>query len=246
MSFEDQLHIATPEGVDLELTLAGLGSRIAGALLDQLVKWVVDIVLFMLYLAFASLISGVARAIVAGVFVIIVFLIDFGYDVAFEVLGSGKTIGKRAVGTRVMLMSGAPVDLRSSVIRNLLRLVDGPLTGYICGAATVLATTNHQRLGDLAAGTVVVRDRIGEIRASQIDYVFASDEPRRWDVGRVDRDVTATLRTFLSRRDTLSPVVRARIARELYEGVRPMVGGVAEDLVPEAFIEEVVRLKSSQ
>jgi len=245
MSFEDQLHIATPEGVDLELTLAGLGSRIAAAVLDQLIKSVASIGLLLLFALFASTIRGIAVAIAAGVLIFSVFALQFAYDVLFEVLGGGKTVGKRAAGTRVILASGAPVDFRSSTIRNLLRLVDSTLTGNVLGVVMILATSKHQRLGDLAAGTVVIRDRVGAARVAPIEFVFASGEPRRWDVGRVDRDVTATLRTFLTRREALAPQVRYRIARELYERVRPIVGGIGEQVEPEEFIEEVVRLKST-
>jgi len=245
MSFEDQLHIATPEGVDLELTLAGLGSRIAGGVLDQLIKTVALIALLLLYFAFASVVSGAATAILVGVMIVTAFGVQFAYDVLFEVLGGGKTIGKRAAGTRVILASGAPVDFRASAIRNVLRLVDSALTGNVVGVVLILVTSKHQRLGDLAAGTVVVRDRIGVAASSPIEYVYASGAPRPWDVGRVDRDVTATLRSFLTRRASLSPAVRYRIASELCERVRPMVGGVAERMAPEQFIEEVVRLKSS-
>jgi uncharacterized RDD family membrane protein YckC len=227
MSFEDQLHIATPEGVDVELTLAGLGSRAGGVFLDMLIKWATEFALLMLFAALLGLTSGVASAITVGVMILVLFAVEFGYDVLFEVLGSGKTIGKRATGTRVLLMSGAPVDFRSSAIRNLLRLVDGPLTAYIVGIVMILATSRHQRLGDLAAGTVVVVDRIQSQPTAQVNYIFASGAPRPWDVGRVDRDVTAALRSFLARRDSFAPVVRARIARELFERVRPMVGGVA-------------------
>lgn len=244
MSFEDQLRISTPEGVDLELTLAGLGSRIAAGLIDLLVKWAADLVLVLLFIAVASRISGVAAAIAAGLLIISIFLIDLGYDILFEVLASGKTLGKRALGTRVIRQNGSPVDFRSSAIRNLLRLVDGQLTGYVLGVLMVLFTPRNQRLGDIAAGTVVVRERQPALPASAVAYAFSSGELRPWDVGAIDRDTVATLRNFLARRASLDFAVRNRIARELYDRIRPMVGGVAEDISPEAFIEDVVRLKS--
>jgi len=242
MSLEDQLHISTPEGVDVELTLAGLGSRLGGAILDQLIKFGVELLLFLAFFAFASATSGAMTAVVAGVLVVAAFLITFGYDVLFEVLGSGKTIGKRAIGTRVLRADGSVVDFRSSAIRNLLRIVDNFL---VVGIVLILATPRHQRLGDIAAGTIVVRDRLSVPPSTTIHYAFSSGTPHPWDVGGVDRDVIATLRNFLVRRDTLTAPVRGRIARQLYERVRPMVGGVAEDMSPEAFIEEVVRIKSS-
>ena len=246
MSFEDQLHISTPEGVDLELTRAGLGSRIAAGALDQAIKLSVIALLFFLYFALSSLISGVASAIAAGVLVIFVFVFNIGYDVLFEVLGSGRTLGKRALGTRVIRADGSPVDFRSSVIRNLIRIVDAQPPGIVIGVLLILFTPRDQRLGDIAAGTVVVRERQPALPATAVDYIFSSGELRPWDVGAVDRDVVATLRNFLARRATLAPAARNRIATGLYERIRPMVGGVAEEMIPEAFLEEVVRLKSSQ
>jgi len=246
MTFDDQLHISTPEGVDLELTLAGLGSRLGGAFLDYLIKLVFEIVLLLLFIAVASRLHSLGAAIALGIFIVIIFAIDFGYDVLWEVLGSGRTIGKRALGTRVLKADGSPVDFRSSAIRNLLRLVDGSLTGYVVGTVTILATKKHQRLGDLAAGTVVVRDRQPAVAASDIQYIYATGEPRPWDAVRVDREIVTTLRNFLARRATLEPVVRNRLAADLYQRIRPLVGGVAEEMIAEAFLEEVVRLKSFQ
>ena len=86
------------------------------------------------------------------------FLLYFGYDVAFEVLGGGRTPGKRLAGLRVLRDDGRPVDLLSSCIRNVIRLVDGLPLLYLPAMVSILVTTNNQRLGDLAARTIVVRD----------------------------------------------------------------------------------------
>ncbi len=245
MSFEDQLHIATPEGVDLELTLAGVGSRMLGGILDQLIKLVGGGLLVLLFLALAPLLSGVWTAIVVGVLIAIAFAFQFFYDVLFEVLGGGKTIGKRAAGTRVIRANGSPVDFRSSAIRNLVRLVDSQI-GNLVGILIILFSPRNQRLGDIAAGTVVIRDRKAAVPVFAVRYSSPDEPLHPWDVSAVDRDSLATLHSFLARRELLAPMVRSRLARELYDRVRPLVGGVAEDLGPEAFIEEVVRIKSSQ
>jgi uncharacterized RDD family membrane protein YckC len=244
VTFEDRIRIETPEGVDLELTLAGLGSRVGAGTIDLLIKLAADMVLLLLFAVVLSQTSGALAATGIGVLVFAAFLVEFGYDVAFEVLGGGRTIGKRSLGTRVMRKGGAPVDFRSSVVRNLLRLVDGPLTGYMLGVVMVLVSKSNQRLGDIVAGTIVVRDRAPAALPTDVEYHYASGDPMPWDVGRVDREVLAMLRGFLMRRETLDPAMRARLATQLYARVRPMVGGVAENLGPEPFIEEVVRLKS--
>src|SRR4051794_13437734 len=151
MTYEDRIHIATPEGVDLELTLAGLGSRVGGAVIDAAIKGITLLVLGILLAVVGAFTSGALTAVGVGVLIVFAFGVEFGYDIAFEVLGGGKTLGKRALGTKVMRASGAAVDLRSSAIRNLLRLVDGQLTGYICGTLMILLSSKNQRLGDVAA-----------------------------------------------------------------------------------------------
>src|SRR5438552_2108558 len=244
MSFEDQIRISTPEGVDLELTLAGLGTRIAASVLDALIRGAVYIAFFLIGAGIASVTPRVGGSIALGVILVLIFVTEIGYDIAFEVLGGGRTIGKRAVGIRVMKVSGAPVDFRASAVRNLLRLVDGPLTSWVVGVVTVLVSKRNQRLGDMVAGTIVARDRIVRPKATEINYVYARPELYPWDVGGVRRDDVGTLRRFLERRDALDPMTRSRIARQLYDRIRPMVGGVADELSPEAFIEEVVRIKS--
>jgi uncharacterized RDD family membrane protein YckC len=163
MQYEDRVTIATPEGVTLELTLAGLGSRLVGAIVDGLVVGVsLAGIGLILVLAAELLVDGgieAAPLLVMAVYWIISFLVVFGYDVCFEVLNSGRTIGKRAAGLRVVRLDGGPVMFRTSAVRNLLRLIDwfpffAPLTGIIC----ILVTGRNQRVGDLVAGTLVVRE----------------------------------------------------------------------------------------
>src|SRR6476661_2151885 len=152
MEYEDIRTIATPEGVELALPLAGIGSRFSGLLLDLIIQYALLIACGLL--AFWAL-GGVAGDITIALAGLLLLL---GYDVLFEVLGGGRTIGKRAAGLRVVLDTGAPIGLRASLIRNLLRLVEGLALMYVPAMISVLATRSNQRLGDLAAGTLVVRD----------------------------------------------------------------------------------------
>jgi uncharacterized RDD family membrane protein YckC len=99
--------------------------------------------------------SGWASAI----WVLLGFLLFVGYDVAFEVLASGRTPGKRLTGLRVVLENGGPVTFPASAVRNVLRLIDLLPGTYLVGIASILVSSRNQRLGDHAAGTLVVRDR---------------------------------------------------------------------------------------
>lgn len=140
--------IATPEGVELKLPLAGLASRSLAWLIDSIIKSVVLIV--------ASIILGVAGSFGVGLQLIGAFLVLWFYNVLFEVLNHGATPGKRALGLRVMNINGTPVGWTGALIRNLIRFVDTLPGVYAFGCISVLITRNFQRLGDLAAGTIVV------------------------------------------------------------------------------------------
>ena len=152
-------------------------------------------------------------------------------------------------GLRVVRTSGRPVDFMASMIRNLMRLVDGLLLSYIPTMVSILVTRRNQRLGDLAADTVVIRDR----RA--IDLVtHAPSRPEpvgdpfgigpRWDVSAVGPEDVATIRAFLERRSALGPEARTRLARQLDGALRPLVGG-ADERDPERFLEILYDAKRS-
>jgi uncharacterized RDD family membrane protein YckC len=140
--------IATPEGVELKLPVAGLASRSLAWLIDAIIKTVALII--------GSIVLQVAGAFGVGLQLLGAFLVLWFYNVFFEVLNHGATPGKRALGLRVMNINGTPVAWTGSLIRNLIRFVDTLPGCYAFGCISVLISRNFQRLGDLAAGTIVV------------------------------------------------------------------------------------------
>ena len=149
MELDDVITLATPEGVELELTLAGAGSRMIAGAIDLIAQGVLVVALLVGLLSLGAV--GLA------LFSIAAFLVLFAYDVLFEVLGGGQTPGKRITGLRVVRSDGSPVDLRASAVRNIARLVDGPPFSYLPTLIGILVTKNNQRPGDLAGDTVVIR-----------------------------------------------------------------------------------------
>ena len=254
MQYEDRLTIATPEGVELELTLAGLGSRFIAAMIDTVIQWlVIAAIAFPFGLAGSNTDPApedteVSALVGVAVVLVLVFLIMFGYHVLFETLSSGRTPGKRWTGLRVLRSSGHPVGFTASAVRNLLRLVDGLPAGYAVGTAFILFSRTNQRLGDIAAGTVVVRDQ-GRRRQR---YASPDATPRpfpnaeAWDVSAITPTETATVRRFMERRSELSPEARTRIAIDLAQRLAPKVSGTGGDVEPERFLEQVVLLKASR
>lgn len=239
MVFEDRLTIDTPEGVPLELTLAGVGSRFASALLDYIVQ-IVILVALALVLSYGAGFSPGSSAVSAAVWIVGFFVVFWGYDVAFEVLNSGRTPGKAVNGLRVVLESGAPVTFVPSAIRNVLRIIDLIPGNYLVGVTAILVTKKNQRLGDLAAGTLVIRESRKlppEVRMS------SSVQAPAWDTSAVDQQEFDAVAAFLARRGELEPGARIQIAAELAGRLRPKVGGAIAGDGDEIFLERLLAAK---
>lgn len=240
MEYEDTTTIATPEGVELELRLAGVGSRFSSAALDYLIKAVS-------LGAFALLAGLLLGGTVATVMVTVGFFLALVvYDIVFEVRAAGATPGKRALGVRVLLADGGPVGVRASSVRNLLRLFEGPVLMYVPAVISILLTKRNQRLGDLAAGTVVARQpaRGGP---SFNRYRPPGQELGDWDVSAITPEELATVRSFLARRHGFDPASRSRIASMLAFKLRDKVAGTnTPHFQSERFLEELERAKSDR
>jgi uncharacterized RDD family membrane protein YckC len=239
MVFEDRLTIDTPEGVPLELTLAGVGSRCAAALIDYVFQTIILIALALVLGVGAGLGPGGSALSTAG-YILGFFLVFWGYDVAFEVLNSGRTPGKAMNGLRVVRESGAPVTFGTSAVRNVIRIIDILPGTYIVGMTSILATRRNQRLGDLAAGTLVLREPRSlppELRLSP------SVQAPAWDTSAVTPQELDTVAAFLSRRGGLDAGARIQIAAELAGRLRPKVGGAIAAGDDELFLQRLLAAK---
>src|SRR5271165_6326701 len=167
----DQLSIDTPELVAIEMPVAGIGSRFVALLIDYLI-WLVVIVALILLVSVLdpslSSLSKVSEKWATAVFILIPFLLYWGYFTLFEAFWNGRTPGKRIAKIRVIQRSGRGIGLFESMTRNLLRLVDQFPLVYVVGVISIFATRQHQRLGDLAAGTLVVHGREHLSEASSV------------------------------------------------------------------------------
>jgi uncharacterized RDD family membrane protein YckC len=240
ISFEDRVAIATPEGVEVELILAGIGSRFIAGAIDFTIQLVVIISL--------GLITRPAGDAGAAIFSSAAFAMIFFYDVLFEVLGRGRTPGKRWTGLRVVREGGRPITLARSALRNILRLIDILPGFYAVGMTTIFITSRNQRIGDLAAGTHVVRYRHGDQRRMRESGLLDIDPGPAvsWDVAAVSQDDVAAVRAFLERRYQLRAEHRVAIAGELASRLRPRVGGAPPDVGDESFLELLVAAKAAR
>ena len=245
MFYEDRISVATPEGVTLEATLAGVGSRLAAGVIDQLLRWgLLLAVVILLELLGEGDVGGTTSGLAVAGLLVLLFLVQFAYDVLFETLASGRTPGKRWTGLRVVKVGGAPVGFLASVLRNLVRIVDALPGFYLVGILTVLFTRNNQRLGDLAAGTVVIRERKQVTALPQARP--AADDTALYDVSAISADELATVRRFLDRRPALTPDARSRLAMEMATRLGPKVVGPPRRWDPEEFLEYLVAAKAAR
>jgi len=147
--------VLTPEYVEFRFTLAGIYARFLAWLLDSLIILVCTVgVVIGLSVSMAAF-PGFANALTA----VIYFLLDWGYGIALETIWSGQTVGKRVMSLRVIQESGVRISFYHAALRNLARPVDRLPLLYLVGGVSALVSGSHQRLGDMLAGTIVVRER---------------------------------------------------------------------------------------
>ncbi|MGF6087696.1 RDD family protein [Pseudomonas sp. 18173] len=145
---DTRYQVETPEGVDLPLRPAGLMVRALAFSIDLGLR---GLLLGVLFIALAML-----GKLGAGLGSILLFVVNWWYMVLFEVLNQGRSPGKQWMGLRVVHDDGTPVGWSASLLRNLLRVVDLLPFGYFLGAISCLQHPHFKRLGDIAAGTLVI------------------------------------------------------------------------------------------
>jgi uncharacterized RDD family membrane protein YckC len=253
MSEADYL-ISTLENVDLHLELAGLGNRVLACLVDTLLTYLLVGLVIAATMAMGvfienSPLSKEMRIItwlsVMGASILIAFSILFGYFIYFEAVWTGQTPGKKMLGIRVVEENGQPISVAAAFIRNLLRIID---TGFaLIGLVVIWIEPKEKRLGDLAAGTIVIRER----KQSQPHLLMVNiraDQPLL-DAGLISPAEYELTADFLSRRKELDEQARLRLAEQLSSYFQKKLHlantGDAGDS-PESFLENLVRSYQSR
>jgi uncharacterized RDD family membrane protein YckC len=258
LATEDILIIETPERVPLHFALASIGNRFIACAIDHAIQALAIGLIglsALILTSFPSIEAVIASAPkwVLAVVILVLFLILAGYFAFFEWAWSGQTPGKRWLKLRVLREDGRPITFWEAAVRNLLRTLDMmPAPFYSIGLISVFSTTRDQRVGDMVAGTVVVRER--EAEAPEFSQVFAtpvSDPALRRSFKPVD--FTASLaslteseiqvvETFLRRRWDLSDVPRQwmawRVSLPILFKLRPTYD--VATFTYEGFLEELL------
>lgn len=209
--------LLTPENVELHYEVAGVGSRVVAAIVDYIVLSVIYVVLLFASAFGAAALGDLARRafpgtltgeivsnVVAAVLLLVMFLGLWGYFILFEVMWNGQSPGKRMMGLRVVRTGGRPVTFIASLVRNLLRPVDLML---FIGVLIMLMNRASRRLGDYAAGTLVVRDpRALRAAFTRVYLPNVGDEliGRVVNADRLTTEHYTLIREFFSRRQHLS------------------------------------------
>jgi|SRR5690625_2106102 len=231
---KEQIDIKTPEFVSLQFRLAGLGSRSAAMIIDQVIVTLANIALFFLFIfatnnnVWVMMDSGWMLAI----FLIAIFIINWGYFFVAEYFFNGKTIGKNMVGIRVIQENGHSITLLSALIRNLLRIIDMMPTAYFLGIVLVFFHSKHKRLGDMAGGTVVVLEEsaaqkkktslVKEIELRGLNKnSFYIDGIAYNSLGSKEYNL---LRTYTSKLMELRDAQRSQLTIEMAEILMPKIG----------------------
>ncbi len=251
----EQLSVETPEQIDINYQKAGIGSRFYAALLDTLLLVLIMLVGTYVNIRFITELGDVLGKWLGAVGGIVIFAMFWGYYMVFEITTNGQSPGKLVLGLRVIKEGGYPISFADSAIRNLVRLVDFLPFCYGTGLLVMLINKNWQRLGDLAAGTLVVKTSrksrkltgvnskisIPSVNISPQEFLY-TDWIKPESVTESELD---TIREYLSRRPTLSAIRRIDLARTIgYPIAEKMEGG--SDIRYDKFLEEVYALKTSE
>jgi uncharacterized RDD family membrane protein YckC len=260
--FADQLNIDTPEQVELEFAVAGIGSRFVAVLLDHLIQ----AGFYFVFIIFGAIVFGaVANRInllgkwILAAFIGLNFLLIWGYYTLFEAFWRGQTPGKHIMKLRVIKDSGRQITLFEAMSRNLLRIIDYLPAFYLVGVIAMMCTKRHQRLGDLAAGTIVVHERSDEqpLLVERGTSIMPAQHAPGYDslasaaaaqdasslpadaVARLGADDLLLIESFFARALDLSLATRAEIAARIAAQMAARMNIVAPPGNPERFLEAI-------
>lgn len=255
---EEFLIIETPERVPLHFALASIGNRFLACAIDHTIQLVALLLMALAFFLIANFVPSSAEISEApkwvyALLIVILFLIFSSYFTFFEWAWNGQTPGKRWLKLRVIRQDGRLVTFWESAMRNLLRTIDMmPVPFYSVGLISVFISSIDQRIGDMVAGTVVVRER--EAEAPAFAQVFASriSDPalqRVWapvqftaDLRSIVEEEIEVVETFLRRRWDLADVTRQwmawRVALPILYKIRPTYD--LTTFTYEGFLEELL------
>lgn len=268
---EETLIIETPERVPLAFSLASIGNRFLAVTIDHFLQYLTILVSLWILLTisgfssknseYLALFEDAPKWIIA-IAILVLFLIFTGYFVFFEWIWNGQTPGKRLMKLRVIREDGRPITLWEAMARNILRLFDAfpglivPI--YSVGLITIFTSRRDQRIGDLFAGTVVIRERLDEAPTFAETFSNPTSDaafrrvqkktPIAANVAVLDDAEIEVVEAFLRRRWELTDKQRIwmawRVALPIMYKIKPSYD--LQTFTYEGFLEEILHLYHSQ
>lgn len=236
-----RLEVETPDHVVLRYDLAGAGNRGFAAVVDFVLASVI-VLTAVVILQWAGAYGQGNAYVLGGLTVIVTLVLIWAYFILLEWLWNGQTIGKRAFKLRVINEDGSPAQFTAVLIRNLLRLVDFIPAFYGVGVLVIVLSPKSQRLGDLAAGTYVVRAPRPQVDWFSLRTVTQLGAGRTAETRRMPGEAQRLVREFVARESQLAPTERARIAAVIAAKLRSYtVEEVGEELDDLALIHAIAR-----
>lgn len=250
---DDRYLVETPEIVAVAYNVAGIGSRCLAAVVDTLLIITLQVALGAAIMAGSAALNadeaGIGSLLFA-VWALISFVILWGYYLLFELLWNGQSPGKRMFGLRVVREGGRPITLVASALRNLIRVIDFLPLLYGLGALVMFADRRSRRLGDFAAGSLVVREgtaiSLESLTQSATPVVVpprlpdAPPTPLLPNLHLISPEQYDLAQDFLRRRAELEATRRTNLATRLAHSLRNQIG-LTSDGSPELFLEHFVR-----
>ncbi len=232
---DDRYTIDTPENIEFAYDIAGIGSRFLAAIIDTLLIGMAQVVIFLLIgltISTLDLRSNATGSVVLALGTLLAFVILWGYYIAFELLWNGQSPGKRAIGLRVVREGGRPITFLGSAIRNLIRIADFLPAFYGIGVVVMFIDRRARRLGDLAGGTLVVKERQGVTLESLVRGSVPAPppnagplpEPTMPGIELVNEQDYTLIQEFLRRRGELGRDARLRLGAQLAGGLKSRMG----------------------
>jgi uncharacterized RDD family membrane protein YckC len=233
--------ITTPENVTIDYELAGLASRGGAAIVDLVLQGaLISLVTTVKYLLgrYGKWPGATWPAAVLG---IVIFAIMYGYYVYYETVWNGQTPGKRYARLRTVREGGLPVDLACAALRNLVRVVDFLPVLYALGAVVVVASSRNKRLGDYAAGTLVVKERPARPAEAAVGAESRRSLGLVKNIELVTPEEFAAAKRFVERKAELRAEVREELAGKIARPLMERLAAAPDGSVPySAFLEELV------
>lgn len=240
MSLND-IQITTPEQVSLKFKIAGLGSRATANIVDWFILILINVAVSLSIILIGKMIPDLhpiptVSNYVYAVMIILLFLLLWGYFVFFEFFASGRTPGKMLVGIRVIQENGQSITFLASAVRNLFRIIDFLPALFLLGILMIFFHSRHKRIGDIAAGTLVVYQRKTQRKMIKKKNPLEKEIEKRLNTHQISLDLDEwskkkigireweLLKTYMLRRRSLAPKERETMTMQVAGILFPLLG----------------------